>query len=109
MRRKKSSLPRRAGLLAIAAALSAAVAAAAGTRLGRRRTVAPGTKRDLRRFQRDAAGYTCECGQKYKVTGVDRHRVYWPAGAGEDQPVLGTQCVACERPLPAGHDTAVAG
>lgn len=44
--------------------------------------------------------WTCECGQAYRVTGEGRHRVYWAAGAPEDDPVMGGQCVACERPLP---------
>ena len=36
-----------------------------------------------------------------------RHRVYWPEGADRDEPVMGDTCVACERSLPTGHDTAV--
>jgi hypothetical protein len=52
------------------------------------------------------ATYTCECGQEYRVTGQDRHRVYWVAGAEVSDPVLGSDCVECGRPLP--HDHAAA-
>ncbi len=45
--------------------------------------------------------WSCACGAQYRMTGRDRHRVYWPAGAAEDEPVLGTDCVQCGRPLPA--------
>ncbi len=45
--------------------------------------------------------WSCACGAQYRMTGRDRHRVYWPAGAAEDEPVLGTECLQCGRPLPA--------
>jgi len=45
--------------------------------------------------------FRCECGARYRVSGIDRHRVYWPAGAGENEPLLGTECTSCGRPLPA--------
>jgi hypothetical protein len=35
------------------------------------------------------------------MTGVGRHRVYWPADAPDDQPVLGDECPECGEPLPA--------
>src|SRR4051812_13179090 len=47
--------------------------------------------------------WTCQCGQRYRVTGEGRHRVYWPDGAPESDPVLGGKCVSCERPLPGEH------
>src|SRR5215217_5493005 len=62
--------------------------------------------------RRDAGGgepraateqWTCQCGQEYRVAGLDRHRVYWPAEAPEDKPVLDGTCVSCERPLPGEH------
>ena len=107
-RNKKDERVRRAGLLAVAAALAAGIAGV----LGRRRASGgggSGTAQRLKgRLRRDKTPrYTCECGQVYRVTGVDRHRVYWPEGAERDEPVLGDACVKCERPLPAGHDTAV--
>ena len=44
--------------------------------------------------------WTCpQCGQGYRRTGLDRHRVYWVAGADEGDPVLGGECVQCGRPL----------
>ena len=105
-RKQRNETARRAGLAAVAAALAAAIAGVLGRRLG-----AGGTdtgRGPAWRFRRDKQPtYTCECGQAYRVTGVDRHRVYWPEGAGRDEPVLGDACVRCERPLPLGHDTAV--
>ena len=91
----------------------AAIAAAAGARLARRS--GGGTRAALRapldrvRGRAAAEGpapeqtYTCECGMEYRVSGIDRHRVYWPADAPEDAPVLGDRCVRCEKPLPSGH------
>jgi len=106
-RNKKDERIRRAGLLAVAAALAAGIAGV----LGRRRAAGSGsatTQRLTGRFRRDKRPrYTCECGQAYRVTGVDRHRVYWPEGAEREEPVLGDACVRCERPLPTGHDSAV--
>jgi hypothetical protein len=43
--------------------------------------------------------WRCECGQSFRVDGIDRHRVYWV----DDRPVLGRECVRCGAPLPAGH------
>ena len=103
-RKKKNETARRAGLAAVAAGLLAAIAGLAG----RRRKGAAGSEGRSGRFGRDKRPkYTCECGQAYRVTGVDRHRVYWPEGADSDEPVMGDTCVACDRPLPAGHDTTV--
>jgi len=48
--------------------------------------------------------WTCGCGQRYEVRGLDRHRVYSVPGEG---PVLARECVRCGEPLPAGHDTSV--
>jgi hypothetical protein len=88
MPRSSSDTARRAGLIAVAGALAAALAAV-GARIAARRG--------------DGAAeqdYTCGCGARYRVTGVDRHRIYWPAGAPEDAPVLGDRCVECDAPLP---------
>jgi hypothetical protein len=106
-RKKKNETARRAGLAAVAAGLLAAIAGLAG----RRRKGAAGSEGRGGRFGRrdKRETFTCESGQAYRVTGVDRHRVYWAEGAGRDEPVMGDTCVACDRPLPVGHDTAVAG
>jgi hypothetical protein len=107
-KQKKNETARRAGLAVVAAGLMAAIAGV----LGRRRGVGSGGEGTGRggRFRRDKRPtYACECGQAYRVAGVDRHRVYWPEGAEEAEPVVGDTCVSCDRPLPAGHDTAVAG
>jgi hypothetical protein len=47
--------------------------------------------------------FTCECGQAFRITGRDRHRVLWPEGAGRDEPVLSGRCPACDRPLPGAN------
>ena len=105
-RKKKNETARRAGLAAVAAGLMAAIAGV----LGRRRASGGAATTRGGRFRRDKRPkYACECGQSYRVTGVDRHRVYWPEGAEKDEPVLGDTCISCDRALPAGHDTAVAG
>ena len=52
--------------------------------------------------------FTCECGQEYRVSGQDRHRVYWPKDAEVGDPVLGQTCPECDRPLPHDHPTAAA-
>jgi hypothetical protein len=43
----------------------------------------------------------CGCGAEYRVVGTGRHRVVWPADAGQDQAVMGKECPACGRPLAA--------
>jgi len=43
---------------------------------------------------------TCQCGQKYRVSGLGRHRIYWPEGAPESEPLMIPVCANCERPLP---------
>ena len=43
--------------------------------------------------------WTCECGQQFRVSGEDRHRVFWLADAYDSDPVLGDQCPTCETPL----------
>src|SRR4051794_29697925 len=50
--------------------------------------------------------WTCQCGQRYRVAGEGRHRVYWAKDAPESDPVLEARCVSCERPLPGEHATA---
>jgi hypothetical protein len=49
---------------------------------------------------------SCACGQEYVVVGTDRHRVYWLAGAGARDPVLGQRCSVCQTPLPAEQEAA---
>jgi hypothetical protein len=66
--------------------------------LGRVASSLPGP---LRRSQLGQEDWQCACGARYRVSGLDRHRVYWPAGASEGEAVLGTDCVSCGRPLPA--------
>jgi hypothetical protein len=47
--------------------------------------------------------WECVCGQSYRISGVDRHRIYWPSEAPSDAPVLDGCCVRCRRPLPGKH------
>jgi hypothetical protein len=48
-------------------------------------------------------GWQCVCGQSYRISGFDRHRIYWPVAAPADEPVLDGCCVRCRRPLPGKH------
>jgi hypothetical protein len=98
MRRRSSGTAQRAGLIAVAVALAAALAAA-------RARLADRSSRDAREIspQQREQTYTCRCGTTYRVSGTDRHRVYWPAGAPDDKPVLGDACVECGAPLPGGR------
>jgi hypothetical protein len=97
-RRSSSDTLRRFSLIAVAAGLAAAIAAA-GRRLAQRRG-GGGTGIAVEDT------YRCTCGKEYRVSGMDRHRVYWPAGAPESDPVLGDRCPNCDAPLPAGHQAA---
>jgi hypothetical protein len=47
--------------------------------------------------------WQCVCGKSYRVSGLDRHRIYWPEGAPADDPVLDGLCIRCGRPLPGKH------
>jgi len=44
--------------------------------------------------------WSCDCGQSFRVSGQGRHRVFWLADAEASDPVVGTTCPACDRPLP---------
>ncbi len=90
MARANTDTARRLGLLIVAAGLAAGIAL-----VGRRRAQGRSTPHE--------ETYTCACGAEYRVTGADRHRVYWR----EQEAVLGDQCVACDAPLPTGHDATV--
>lgn len=81
-------------ILARAAAVGLTAAAAVGLVLGWRRADRRG------RATEPFEVWTCDCGQPYRVAGKGRHRVYWREGAPQADPVLGTACVNCERPLP---------
>jgi hypothetical protein len=102
MARGSSPTARHAALAGVALAAGGALAATtARLTRGRRPAVAGALRRRLRR--RDAHLYTCDCGMEYRVSGTDRHRVYWPADAADDAPVLGDRCVRCDTPLPSGR------
>jgi hypothetical protein len=121
-RTHRTSGPRLAGLAAILAALAGAVATVA-----RRRGAASGASGAAGGSGSPSAAeapgappsqepaaevvehtYTCECGQEYRVSGEDRHRVYWLKDAEVSDPVLSQTCPNCDRPLPHDHPTAAA-
>jgi hypothetical protein len=112
MTRRPADTARRAGLIAVAVALGAALAAARARLAGRDTggALAPRLRRHAETLRGRTKAtreqtYTCDCGARYRVSGTDRHRVYWPAGAPEGAPVLGDRCVQCEAPFPGGHAT----
>jgi hypothetical protein len=90
------SARRLALLLAGGAAAAAAAAAGAGEYLRRRRKgeATPDTSQEPQ-----TQTWTCACGAEYHVTGLDRHRVFWPADGQESDAILSGECPACSRPL----------
>jgi hypothetical protein len=96
--------------LTAAALVAAALAAAA---IARRRlqphssapVAAAGADEDESSQARE---WRCDCGQEYVVSGVDRHRVYWPAGGSPDDALLELRCVECGAPLPATREVTAA-
>jgi hypothetical protein len=44
--------------------------------------------------------YRCECGQRLRVSGGGRHRVYFEPDAGLEDPVINRACPGCGRGLP---------
>jgi hypothetical protein len=79
------------------AAATSAAAAAVAVSIGRRRR---GHSDDGRH------SWSCDCGQAYLVSGLDRHRLYWLPDAQWSDPLLVRECVSCGAELPAGHDAA---
>ena len=95
-------LPRRRSHRRWAPVLAAAVvtaAAAVAVVIGRRR------RGDSSDDGRDS--WSCDCGQAYLVSGLDRHRVYWLPEAQQSDPLLARECVSCGAQLPARHDAAL--
>jgi hypothetical protein len=83
----------RTAVIPIAAGVALGLGVTAGAVLVRRRRAAG---------QRSAVSeWTCACGQRFRVSGIGRHRVYWIEDAAPDDPVVGDRCPACDRPLPA--------
>lgn len=50
--------------------------------------------------------WRCQCGQEFRVSGIDRHRVYWLPDASAAEPVMEGRCPNCERPFPSEHAAA---
>jgi hypothetical protein len=61
--------------------------------------IRPSPPRPAERPAQDA--FRCACGQEFRVVGQSRHRVLWPAGAAEDDPVIDDACPSCGRSLAA--------
>jgi hypothetical protein len=101
--RRRSRRPVLVAVLALSTAVAGGVAAVVA-RSGRRPSL-PSLPGPLARFsgpsKPGSEDWRCACGARYRVSGIDRHRVYWAEGAAENEPVLGTDCVSCGRPLPA--------
>ena len=95
---------RRSASVAAAAALAGVIVAVAASirRRGRAARVSEPAPPPARR------AVVCACGREYEVAGTDRHRVYWPAGAPESEPVLGDDCPACGAPLPGDREALTA-
>jgi hypothetical protein len=85
--------------------LAAAACAAAGIAVAYRLGALPGRSPDASRpggGGGEPEAWTCPCGTAFRRVGLGRHRVYWLADAPEGDPLLGTDCPTCERPLPVG-------
>jgi hypothetical protein len=88
----------------VALALTAGAAGGVGIALARLKRPGAGS----RRGSGQPEDYRCECGQRFRLTGTGRHRVYWLHDAAEDDPLLSPHCPACERPLPPMRSAAMA-
>jgi hypothetical protein len=89
-----------------AAALVAAALVAA--RVWSRRSAAPEPEPETEPQAPQGREWRCECGQEYVVSGVDRHRVYRPAGDTPGEPLLEARCTNCGAALPATREMAEA-
>ena len=49
----------------------------------------------------EAEHLTCACGADYRVVGMGRHRVVWPAEKDQRDALTSSECPACGRPLDA--------
>ena len=95
--RRRAQRARERQLRAVTGALAlSALVAAALALLQRRRSSA--------RAAHASRVWQCECGQAFRIAGLDRHRVYWLPDAPANDPIISGRCPACDRPLPAGAD-----
>jgi len=80
----------------LALVLAAAAAGATGVRRLLRRRGAGGAGR-----RRGVAeqNMVCECGARYRAVGTGRHRVVWPADAGQQEALMAGECPQCGRSL----------
>jgi hypothetical protein len=102
--RAQAKRARNRQLLVVGAAVAGAVLIAAGYPfLRRRRTAADDAQRADAQQQ-----WQCDCGQSFRVVGIDRHRVFWLADAPEGNPVMSDRCPRCDRPLPTEHAVSAA-
>jgi hypothetical protein len=62
---------------------------------------APASQTDQTNHGEAGATWTCQCGQEFRVSGRDRHRLYWLPDAKPEDPILDDRCPTCERQLSA--------
>lgn len=113
MRRKRKSGPP-GGVVAVAVLVAAAGGVAvvlrrrSGSGGGARPTVDSGaTGGGPHATVLPVETFTCRCGTEFRVSGADRHRVYWLLDAAPDDPVLDPACPECGTELPRTHDVAL--
>ena len=99
MRRKRSRKPSAAKIAAPAGA--AGLAATALWRFVQRRRSSGAQALTPEEAPSAMREWTCECGERFRVSGEDRHRVFWREDASDDDPVLGDECPNCEQSLSA--------
>ena len=84
---RQAMLPRRPNDRRINLLVLLVAAGAAASLLNRRRMAAmAGPAIGRLRSKRSAPGHEtwgCPCGQQYRLSGLGRHRIYWPQGAPE--------------------------
>lgn len=95
------------GRLAIGAGAAAALAAVGAVLARRRRRGAAPATTGRTPIAAAEERYACACGAVYGVSGIGRHRVFWPADATVADAVLEDHCPACGRAWPA-EETAAA-
>jgi hypothetical protein len=86
----------RAPALVAAAAVALAIAADV---VRRRRAAGSGGASSGSAPEPGRRAWTCACGQELRVSGVDRHRVWWLPDAEPGSPILGDRCPACDESL----------
>jgi hypothetical protein len=94
-----------AGVAAVTVAARAVTGTARGRALLRRLGMTSAGGLHAREQSADSrepeSTYACHCGQRFRISGRDRHRIYWLEGAAQGDPVVSGTCPSCDRVLPA--------